>query len=1167
MPVVPLATDDNGAAQKAKQKKAPQIWQILAQSCLARVKVWTNNAPVQARFLLGPAGSGKTSRCLAEIRAHLRPEPDGRPLILLAPKQATFQLERQLLASGEIAGTTRLQIFSFDRLAYFILKHRRTAPPELLSEEGRIMVLRALLRRWRSELPVFGPSGHRTGFARELAGQLAELEQHGFTPTRLRELADREGLPRSLRGKLMDLARLQTEYAAWREQHGWKDANCLLEVALAALAQMPPGATDSPSLAGLWMDGFAEMTPQEQALLAALMPYCDQATLAFCVGEIPAEKDPWSIWSAIGRNYRQCRERLELAGCPISEERLSNRPNRGRFAGNPTLAALESGWAGPDRSPPTSPHPEVIRLQAAAHPEAEAVLVAREIHRFVRTGGGRYRDCAVLVRNLDPYHQPLARVFRAYEIPFFLDRRESIAHHPLAELTRNALRTVAFDWNLPDWFGALKTGFSPVAEERIDALENRALEFGWRGRRWRQPLPEPEAEALRGLLIPPYLALWERLERCGFRPTGTELAAAIQQLWTDLDAEQTLQDWVQEDAQNPANAPAVHATVWEQMQAWLENLARAFPADAWPLAEWLPVLEAGLTSLTVGVIPPALDEVLIGAVDRARSPDLKWTFLLGANEGVFPAPLSSPVILTLADREQLQLQNAELGPDLFERISREYYLGYIACTRATQKLTITWARQNAAGVSLLPSPFLQRLQNLLPGLLLENFELPPSHQVGQTAEHVSELTVPWLQQLPQPLPGWAKLAQIPALQTITERLPERNEGNSETSLPPHLAELLYGPTLRSSVSRLEDYARCPFRFFVIAGLRASERKMFELDARERGNFQHDVLDRFHRELTAAGRKWRDLTPESARQRIAQIVEELAANDQYRDGLMKQSGQTLFAARLLAEPLQEFVGTLVGWMRTQYDFDPLRSEFDFGFNQDSSAPAWEVRLDEHHALALRGRIDRIDVSHQAGKTLVVVMDYKSSQKKLEPIRLANGLQLQLPAYLAAISHWPPECLGPGVGEIVPVGMFYVNLQGESKSVSARNVEIDETDNPGLAWRHQGRFDATWLPHLDHRPGVKKGNQFKFSLNQDGRLSARSSDAQSATEFRQLLANVEATLRELGQAIYAGRVDVDPFQKGFETACDQCEYQSICRIDKWTQKWRQLRPAGPDAEPEQ
>jgi ATP-dependent helicase/nuclease subunit B len=75
---------------------------------------------VDIRFLLGPAGSGKTFRCLAEVREHLRAAPDGPRLVFLAPKQATFQIERQLLSDPEIPGYTRLQIFSFERLAEFV---------------------------------------------------------------------------------------------------------------------------------------------------------------------------------------------------------------------------------------------------------------------------------------------------------------------------------------------------------------------------------------------------------------------------------------------------------------------------------------------------------------------------------------------------------------------------------------------------------------------------------------------------------------------------------------------------------------------------------------------------------------------------------------------------------------------------------------------------------------------------------------------------------------------------------------------------------------------------------------------------------------------------------------------------------------------------------------
>src|ERR1044071_4558785 len=92
---------------------------------------------VQIRFLLGPAGSGKTFRCLSEIRAALKASPDGPPLILLAPKQATFQLERQLLADDSLCGYTRLRILSFERLARFIFDELGKAPPKMLDERMR----------------------------------------------------------------------------------------------------------------------------------------------------------------------------------------------------------------------------------------------------------------------------------------------------------------------------------------------------------------------------------------------------------------------------------------------------------------------------------------------------------------------------------------------------------------------------------------------------------------------------------------------------------------------------------------------------------------------------------------------------------------------------------------------------------------------------------------------------------------------------------------------------------------------------------------------------------------------------------------------------------------------------------------------------------------------
>jgi ATP-dependent helicase/nuclease subunit B len=388
------------------------------------------------------------------------------------------------------------------------------------------------------------------------------------------------------------------------------------------------------------------------------------------------------------------------------------------------------------------------------------------------------------------------------------------------------------------------------------------------------------------------------------------------------------------------------------------------------------------------------------------------------------------------------------------------------------------------------------------------------------------------------------------------------EPDSAEGLSPALAEKLSGPTLRSSVSRLEEFAQCPFRFFVHSGLRAEERKVFELDVREQGSFQHEALKMFHERLSAENKRWRDITPTEARERVGKIAAVLALN--YRDGLLRTDEQSRFIARALAESLQDFVETLVTWMRGQYEFDPGVAELEFGFGP-GGAPAWEIDLGAGHRLALRGRIDRIDLCRETdGRALCVVMDYKSGQKKLDKILVGHGVQLQLLAYLAAVRHWPDPHALFDVQQLIPAGVFYVNLRGQYEGGNTRDEVLADADAARkLAYRHTGRFDASFLGKFDNRPNVRCGDQFNYNRNHDGSLRKGSTEALPRAEFEKLLDHVEAQLQEMGRAIFSGAAQVDPYRKGHETPCEFCDYRPVCRIDPWTHRYRVLRPSAEKA----
>src|SRR5205814_1272967 len=143
-------------------------------------------------------------------------------------------------------------------------------------------------------------------------------------------------------------------------------------------------------------------------------------------------------------------------------------------------------------------------------------------------------------------------------------------------------------------------------------------------------------------------------------------------------------------------------------------------------------------------------------------------------------------------------------------------------------------------------------------------------------------------------------------------------GDSARQLWPAQAEKLYGPNLETSISAFEDYAACPFKFFVVRGLRAEERQEFAVDPRERGSFQHEILMEFHRRLQAQRQRWRDVTPAEAREFIGQIG--LEVQQTFRDGLFASTPDRRFAARTLIGRLQQFIEVLVGWAG-QYLFEP------------------------------------------------------------------------------------------------------------------------------------------------------------------------------------------------------------------------------------------------------
>ena len=1122
---------------------------------------------MKCRLLIGPAGSGKTHWCLEEVAGHLRESSDGMPLLYLTPKQATYQVERQLLQRAGVDGYTRLQILSFERLARFILEQGGRSIPRLVSEEVRVMALRALLHSTQPHLTALDPKQRPASLARQLSLLIREFQRSRIGPKALRDAATEFSQGRFLGRKLADVALLYERYQEWLREEELEDADRLPDLASEALEAGDSQRPSPPEFGGLWMDGFAEMTAQECSLLGSILPFCRQVTLAFCLGTDAKETaDDLSMWSVTSHTFERCREMVESArlGAEVETVRLSNRGERKRFFSSPALAHLEKAWGTGESF--TAEAEGCVDVIGCVDAEAELVVVAREILQHVKRGG-RYHETSVIVRDLGSTRPTIERVFRRYGIPFFLDQRAPVSHHPVAELTRCALRIACWGWRHGELFALLKTGVATGDESLVDRLENLALAKGWDAEDWLSPIPanagapdsERSLEGLRTRVVGPLLKFQERLgQQPG--PSGDQMAAAIRGLWSDFPVERTLATWSENTDPEHPELTMLHRTVWQAMQEWLDNLELVFRGRRLSLSEWIDVVEAGLESLTAGVVPPALEQVSVGAVDRSRLAEIRLAAVCGFSDDSFPKPPTAPGLLGDADVEALAERKILFGLTRRQSAAREHFLAYIALTRATERVVCTWSRLDDAGKARNPSPFARELARLFPHIRPALDPQSPALFDGvkdfARVMHASELAeLAPLRFLHRTGEGdlEERLSLLPEAAELVRWRRGLREGLLRGTLDPSLLSRRHPEGLITSVSALEDFAACPFRYFARRTLRIEEREEFKADPRTRGELAHEILRVFHELLKAQGKRWRELSAEEAEDLVSRLGNELSTT--FMEGLYAGTPDKAFEAEILVGRVARLVRAMVGWMNQQYPLDPGRAELAFGEGPEG-LPALELSLNSGGRVRLRGRIDRVDWLRKDSdggdgtEILVAVFDYKSRAQRITLKHLHNGLQLQLLTYLALLAKTDAALLGSPGARLKPIGAFYIPIQGTAPDKKSRSELFNQSaQEQRRAYMHRGMFDEEYAGFLDSTGNIRSNDQFAFHHSSKNKLSHE--------EFGKQLDHVLRTIESFSSRILAGEAEVAPYRDGAsETACDDCDYNSVCRFDRMLQPYRAL-----------
>ena len=357
----------------------------------------------------------------------------------------------------------------------------------------------------------------------------------------------------------------------------------------------------------------------------------------------------------------------------------------------------------------------------------------------------------------------------------------------------------------------------------------------------------------------------------------------------------------------------------------------------------------------------------------------RHVFILGAAEGVLPAPVRDDPVLGFSERHHLAAQGIPV--ETAAKASRRERLSfYMLPATAGESLTISYPallRKEEA----LPSPYFATL-DIIP---LAAPSMPPNSPEETRRGLLRQTVVPLAAEV-DPVLGRARHA------LAVER---HREGPDPADGYDGMVGMPLDPAARTfSATQLTNLGQCSFKWFAGTVLRLDEPDPIEMDltARQRGNLCHAALS---------------LASELAR----------GASDQRREILnglaeaLDQAAEQLGVIRLSAWRARR-VEELATLRRAVEAPDFLRDGAEILTTETSFTGEW-------HGLRVNGRVDRVD--RMPGG--IVFVDYKTGTSRPAGAKGSDGkatLDVQLPLYVQAAA----PALYPG--ESV-VGAYYYSLK--------------------------------------------------------------------------------------------------------------------------------------------
>lgn len=1086
------------------------------------------------RIIYGRAGTGKSQYCFSEISKRMKEE---KKIYMITPEQFSYTAEKKLMETIPHSAVFNVEVITLSRMAYRVLEEVGQRI-ENLTECGRAMLIYHILNKKKKEFKFLSKSDENVELA---MNAITEFKKHGITVEALQAECEKvEDL--YLQTKLKDMILL---YKSFENQiaNEYLDESDLLSLLSQNLEE-----TDFIKESVIYIDEFSGFTDPEYQVLKKLIVLAKQVNLCICIDAMePSYLPDTDIFYSNKITLAKLMQFVKEENLSLEEPIFLADPFRFK---KEELTFLEKNLYATFSTKYTK-NVEKIHLFLAQTPYTEVEQVAKQIVKLVRQEKIRYRDIAVITRNVDTYASLVRAIFEQYSIPVFIDEKRDLNQNILIQYLLSILEVLSQNFSRESIFQYLKAGFFPIEQDDLYQLENYCTKWGINHYKWKKDFTYERQEEskkqkvayfneLRRQIVEPFLELKEQDK------TVESLTRALYEFMQKQQIEEKLKDKISAlKAKGFLDLAKEYENSYQIVLALLDELILVFGQEKVTLEQYKQIFKVGLKNSGLGKIPGTQDQVILGDVERSRSHKVDTIFILGLNDGSFPSINRKEGFLGDQDREILKQDGLALAKGTIENLYEENFNIYRAFTTAENKLYLSYASSDSDGKSLRPSMFVYKMKKLYPYLKEESDLMGHSLEItNEKATYSSLLEAIARKEKGEAIDSiWEDVYQYYAQKKEWKEKLERDLlGLQYTNIPndidQKMIQKLYGNTLVTSVSKLEKYRSCPFSYYLQYGLKLREKEELKIQSFDTGTFMHEVIDQFFEKVKLDQIPLPNLIEDETKvkQMVEEIVEEELENTtHYRfTATAKYKVLVKRLKKMIAKALKYIVESLV-----YSDFSIQGTEVEFG-KKGEYAPI-EIPLENGKRIQIIGKIDRIDLAKTEDGNYIRIIDYKSSAKNIDLNEVYAGIQIQLLTYMDAVCKEK---------DLQSAGVFYFSLLEQMVKADKKitEEEIEEQIRKNFKMKGLILADVKVIQMQDKNLTSGVSKIVPAGITTNGEVNQNRTNGVTKEEFGILQRYIYQTIRQIGKEILSGKIEVKPYYKKGKTPCEYCPYHIICSFHK-------------------